>query len=74
MLTSISPLGERARGNRWVLTVSAYLLGSVVSGAAWVGTRFSDYTGSVYPVSAVLLLVVALLCVEWTARKLLRLA
>ena len=34
MLTSISPLGERARGNRWGLTVGAYLLGSVLGGAA----------------------------------------
>src|SRR3954453_7887018 len=34
MLTSISPLGERARGNRWSVTVAAYLLGSLVGGAA----------------------------------------
>src|SRR3954451_18320348 len=33
MLTSISPLGERARGNRWSVTVGAYLLGSLFAGA-----------------------------------------
>jgi sulfite exporter TauE/SafE len=33
MLGSITPLGERGRGSRWWLTVSAYLLGSVVGGA-----------------------------------------
>jgi hypothetical protein len=32
MLTSISPLGERARGNRWALTVTAYLVGSTLGG------------------------------------------
>jgi hypothetical protein len=34
MLTSISPLGERARGNRWSLTVVWLTLGSVCGGAA----------------------------------------
>jgi MFS family permease len=33
MLSSITPLGERSRGNRWWLTVSAYVLGSVLGGA-----------------------------------------
>ena len=33
MLTSISPLGERARGNRWSVTVSWLGLGAVVGGA-----------------------------------------
>ena len=33
MLASIHPLGERARGNRWGLTFSAYLLASTVAGA-----------------------------------------
>ena len=36
MLASISPLGERARGNRWGLTVAAFAAGSVV-GAAFLG-------------------------------------
>ena len=34
MLTSISPLGERARGNRWSLTVLWLSLGAVGGGAA----------------------------------------
>jgi hypothetical protein len=34
MLTSISPLGERARGNRWPVTVTAYVIGSVLAGGA----------------------------------------
>ena len=33
MLTSISPLGERARGNRWWLTVGWLSLGAVAGGA-----------------------------------------
>ena len=34
MLTSISPLGERARGNRWSVTVMWLGVGSVSGGAA----------------------------------------
>src|SRR3954470_6419953 len=37
MLGSITPLGERGRGSRWGITVSAYLLGSAVGGAAFGG-------------------------------------
>lgn len=33
MLSSIHPLGERARHNRWWLTVTAFTLGAIVSGA-----------------------------------------
>jgi sulfite exporter TauE/SafE len=33
MLSSISPLGERARATRWGLTVTAYVLGSLLGGA-----------------------------------------
>ena len=33
MLTSISPLGERARGNRWPLTVTWLVAGTLVGGA-----------------------------------------
>jgi len=32
MLGSITPLGERGRGSRWWLTVSVYLVGSLVGG------------------------------------------
>ena len=34
MLSSISPLGERARHSRWWLTTTAYLLGSLAGGLA----------------------------------------
>ena len=34
MLTSITPLGERARSRRWPLTAAWYLLGSILGGAA----------------------------------------
>jgi MFS family permease len=33
MLTSITPLGERGKGNRWSVTATAYVLGSLVGGA-----------------------------------------
>lgn len=39
MLSSISPLGERARGNRFWRTAAAYAVGSLVGGAA-VGSAF----------------------------------
>lgn len=44
MLTSIHPLGERARQNRWAITATAYVIGAVGAGAAagaalgWLGT------------------------------------
>ena len=34
MLGSITPLGERGRGSRWWLTVTAYLVGSTLGGVA----------------------------------------
>jgi hypothetical protein len=37
MLGSITPLGERGRGSRWWLTVSAYFVGSIAGGAAMGG-------------------------------------
>jgi hypothetical protein len=37
MLTSISPLGERARASRWWLTTTAYVVSSTLAGIA-VGT------------------------------------
>src|SRR4051812_49630441 len=44
MLGSITPLGERGRGSRWGITISAYLVGSALGGAAlgtvlgWIGS------------------------------------
>jgi hypothetical protein len=37
MLGSITPLGERGRGSRWWLTVTAYLAGSTLGGVAFGG-------------------------------------
>jgi len=43
MLSSIHPLGERARGNRWAVTATAFTVGSIAAGGAigavlgWVG-------------------------------------
>jgi sulfite exporter TauE/SafE len=34
MLASITPLGERARHSRWGITVTAFLLGATIAGAA----------------------------------------
>ncbi len=34
MLTSITPLGERGRGNRWAVTTTAYAVGCLLGGAA----------------------------------------
>ena len=34
MLTSISPLGERARGNRWTVTVAWLTVGAALGGSA----------------------------------------
>jgi hypothetical protein len=48
MLSSISPLGERARGSRWWLTTTAYLAGSLVGGLAVGGLAAS--LGSLVPV------------------------
>jgi hypothetical protein len=49
MLSSISPLGERARNSRWWLTTAAYLVGSVVGGLA-LGT-LAALVGSALPES-----------------------
>ncbi len=45
MLSSIHPLGERARSNRWWVTVTAFTVGSMTSGAV-LGTT-SALVGSV---------------------------
>lgn len=47
MLSSISPLGERARNSRWWLTTTAYLLGSLAGGLAMGGLAAA--LGSVLP-------------------------
>ena len=42
MLTSINPLGERIRGNRWIITVGWLTLGGILGGAL-----FGAVTGSI---------------------------
>lgn len=49
MLSSISPLGERARNSRWWLTTTAYLVGSLVGGLAVGG--LAALLGSLVPAS-----------------------
>ena len=47
MLSSISPLGERARNSRWWLTTTAYLVGSLAGGLALGG--LAGAVGQVVP-------------------------
>src|SRR3954469_5468085 len=50
MLTSISPLGERARGNRWTVTVTLYVVASLLGGlttGALLGFAGSFFDASV---------------------------
>src|SRR5689334_6084799 len=65
MLSSISPLGERARNSRWWLTTAAYVLGSLAGGLAVGG--LAGALGSALPdalrTSRWTLVVVALLLV-----------
>jgi sulfite exporter TauE/SafE len=59
MLGSITPLGERGRGSRWWVTVTAYVLGSTVAGVA-VGSGLGFVGSSVAghePVTARLVVV-----------------
>ena len=63
MLASITPLGERARGSRWGLTVGFFLAGSTLAAAAagavagelghlvWRSGARSDARVAVLPVS-----------------------
>ena len=49
MLTSITPLGERGRDNRWWLTVTAYVVGSVAAGA--LTGALAGLVGSLLPLT-----------------------
>jgi hypothetical protein len=62
MLTSISPLGERARGNRWYVTAAAYVAGSVLGGAT-IGGLLGLLGGTLLPEDAPVLLLAAAACV-----------
>ena len=54
MLTSITPLGERGRGNRYAVTLTAYVLGCLLGGAA-IGALLG-LAGSLLPTLPSLLL------------------
>ena len=60
MLSSIHPLGERARGNRWIVTISAFAAGSVVGGAA-VGAILGGVGSTFAPRADTALLIVGAL-------------
>lgn len=57
MLSSIHPLGERARGNRWVVTIAAFVVGAVATGSA-VGAALGTLGASVTMRTDLVLLVV----------------
>lgn len=50
MLASIHPLGERARHNRWIVTITAYTAAAIAS-AALLGAALA-WVGSFLPLSA----------------------
>lgn len=64
MLSSISPLGERARNSRWWVTTTAYLAGSLAGGLALGGLAalVGDLLPTVVRTSRWSLVVVAVLC------------
>jgi hypothetical protein len=63
MLTSITPLGERSRGFRWGITVTAFAIGSTAAGAglgALLGLLGGAVAGSISTQAALAILAVAL--------------
>ena len=66
MLASISPFGERARGQRWGVTVAAYVAGSTVGGAA-VGAALGLAGTQVHISQALALMLLALLAIAGIA-------
>ena len=67
MLTSITPLGERGRGQRWGLTAAALMIGHLVGGAllgaqmALVGAALAFVAGSPSTATQVVVVAVAAL-------------
>jgi hypothetical protein len=51
MLGSITPLGERGRGSTWWVTVTAYVAGSVVGGAA-LGATLGGLGAAIAPTAS----------------------
>lgn len=64
MLSSITPLGERAKHNSWTLTATAYVTGSAVGGAALglVLSPLAWLAGGVSVTTALVLLSTLLVC------------
>ena len=60
MLSSIHPLGERARGNRWAVTITAFTVGALLGGAA-VGSILGGLGSLFAPRTDVALLIVGAL-------------
>jgi hypothetical protein len=60
MLTSISPLGERGRGNRWAWTVAVYVASSLLGGAT--SGAVLGLLGSALDPSRPVLVVAAIVC------------
>src|SRR5436853_1685173 len=70
MLGSITPLGERSRGGRWVTTVAWYLAGSTLAGATagWLlGSVGSVTIGPLNPPHPWMLFALALVIVAGVA-------
>ena len=61
MLASIHPLGERARNRRWGITVSAYVVGSVI-GAGSLGFVLGLVGAALPTTPVVVAVIVALAC------------
>lgn len=59
MLASISPLGERGRGNRWSLTAAAFAVGSVGTATAWGASLGAVGSVVKYPRQALLIVAAA---------------
>jgi len=68
MLSSITPLGERAKGNSWTVTAGAHIVGALLGGTA-LGLLLAPLTLATAPLSttAALWLLAALLVATATA-------
>src|SRR6476659_7145479 len=70
MLGSITPLGERGRGSRWWVTVTAYVLGSTLAGVAvgsslgFLGSSFASRSPVTARLAVIALAVIAGLLVD----------
>jgi hypothetical protein len=62
MLTSITPLGERGRANRWGLTTTAYIVASVLAGSA-LGAVLGAIGGVAHPPRTAALIALAVAAV-----------